>query len=210
MGGMIGKKNLKNIKMKLTVIRYLLGLMLIMIYSCEAKGQYEFVKFQTLPLDTAKWSITKILSFDFNNDNLEDVLIEYGRYEDIKRPTGILVPIIICIKNDKDTYLSICKMEDFISLPNYQLKKLNDFSFSIIQQGNRNDYNSYTHVFDYKNGEIYIINEVVTKIITRSKIDDQTDQIINLDPIIDTVHNETIKIKADQYDFREFKGRFSN
>lgn len=194
--------------MKLIVIRYLFSLMLLMIYSCEAKGQYELIKFQDLPIDTLKWAKTELLLFDFNNDNIEDVLIEYGRYKEIKRPTGVLVPIVICVNNGQGIYVSICKMENLISLPNYELIKINDSMFSIVQQGNRNDYNSYAHVFNYRNGEIFIINEVVTKVITRSKIDEQTNQIINLDPIIDTLHNELIKIKADQYNFRKFREQF--
>ena len=192
---------------KANILIYLGTIVSLLLLGCESKSQ-KLVSYDRVPLDTSMWSATDTIYFDFNGDSLRDIVIEYGKYKQLRRPEGILIPLVFYLNKGNNRFQFLYNADKLITLPESELEKVSEKKFLLIQRGNKRDNNVYKNTFEYKLNAVYMTHELVIKEVSQGYIDENTDQVIELEPTIDTLYNKAANIKIENYDFRKFKKKF--
>jgi hypothetical protein len=156
--------------------------------------------FDIIPIDTTKWVVTDSIFVDFNNDGNTDVLLVFDKYRSLYRPDNIQTPVLFYLGMKNKDFVYFDKSEKLICLPSYEITTKNNIII-VTQKGVRDDRNIYTIHLKYENGEIVICKEVIVKVIKKSKINEETGDVITSFLKKDTVYNKSINISLKKFDF---------
>lgn len=189
-------------------MKYQFLILVLFFTCCQSNGQNNN-RIDVIPLDTTNWSVTDTIYFDFNNDQERDVLFIYNKYNKLSRPSGIVTPFLIYFRKG-NKLLFKQKIGSAVFYPEFQILKLSDTEFQVSQKGHRHDRNSYRHTISYIDGKFYVTHELVTRTIQQGYIDEETGDVIELDPKTDTLHDKLVKIPLTEYKFFEFIEGFAS
>ena len=183
----------------------------LLLTACQLHSQsisYEKYVLDTLPIDTSEWSVTDTLILDFNKDGVQDIVLEFGKYHKLTRPEDILIPYLFYTGNDGKYYTFQAKGEHIIALPEYDIEVVDKTMIRITQLGIDDDYNSYITMFRYDKG--WLVNESVVLERTKTKYDENTDELITVIVQSDTLYAKRRKIDVESYRITDLINKFGN
>ena len=119
-----------------------------------------------------------------------------------------MIPLVFYLNEGDNNLQYLHKADKLISLPESRIEKISKNKFLLTQEGNKRDNNIYTNTFEYNKDAIYVTNELVVERIPQGYIDEETGQVVELEPTVDTLHNKRVDIRIDDYNFRGFREKF--